>query len=231
MKPFVSFPGNEIKDLFVDDSVPAEETKPLPISETITTVQTDAPSPPDTHIHNPIQKHDTKPSTAPAPTTSSSSGNHSNHSHNSRANRAAVGTGEHLLRSKDKRAQASSTNQDFNFEDSTAAFDKDKVFAEISNNSTVDNVPKYSKDDFFDNLTFSDDKMNGKMRNSEERKLNMDTFGQSGNFHNHWKGRGHGGGRGRGGPGRYNSHNGRGSGRSNYHNHRHHNNNQAQKSQ
>jgi len=128
------------------------------------------------------------------------------------ANAPHVGTGASLLNRKARGAVTGKDEleigEDFDFQSSSAGFDKDgdedvnPVF-EISENA-------YVKDDFFDSISCDiTDRLNGvnnRLRGSEERQLNTATFGavslnnrRGGRYRNTPHG---GGGRGRGGRGR-----------------------------
>jgi hypothetical protein len=114
----------------------------------------------------------------------------------------------------------SDNKSEFNFEENLRNFQKDEVLAKVATGDDKPNVTKYTKDDFFDNI--SNDAAGGqagqkaRLTASEERHLNQDTFGAialQSNYRYHGYGRG---GRGRGGRG--GSGGGRGYNNNNYNN-------------
>lgn len=205
--PFVSFPGNEIKDLYVHES---EEKKEEAL-----------PPPPK---KNELPK--------PKPASSMHTGNNAN-TNAARAPRPpgpAAGTGEHLLKLKERTTGSSAMESpvgEFDFASALTSFKKDEVLAEVAQENTI-LAGTYIKDNFFDTLSSSVDPENARkdrMTSNEERVLNQDTFGaialqqqnyrrgrggQGGGRH-YGGGRGHhGGGGGRGGRGGYRHHGGGG---------------------
>ncbi|KAK9457149.1 Scd6-like Sm domain-containing protein [Dipodascopsis uninucleata] len=116
-------------------------------------------------------------------------------------------------------------SSDFDFEESNAKFSKDELLKEVQGSEeqeaeeTEATEVYYNKSSsFFDNISSSsrdrqDPTTGERLARSEERKLNLETFGQasidSGRFRGRGRGRGRGGyyGRGRGGGG-YNNYRG-----------------------
>lgn len=104
-----------------------------------------------------------------------------------------IGTGASLLNRKARGAvdgaQAPKTGKDFDFESSTAGFDKDANSDNDADNGSdnegddgVDGIGgAYTKDNFFDSISCDAiDKRDGvdnRLRGAAERSLNMDTFG------------------------------------------------------
>eukprot|EP00349_Pseudokeronopsis_sp_Brazil_P000262 CAMPEP_0202961318 /NCGR_PEP_ID=MMETSP1396-20130829/5369_1 /ASSEMBLY_ACC=CAM_ASM_000872 /TAXON_ID= /ORGANISM="Pseudokeronopsis sp., Strain Brazil" /LENGTH=288 /DNA_ID=CAMNT_0049681047 /DNA_START=70 /DNA_END=936 /DNA_ORIENTATION=+ len=212
--PFVTYPGAEIKDLFVHES---STPPPAPAAE--------APAP--------RTEKKSQPAKPPAAPTTSASNNQQAHKREERQQKTAasepapkrdsapqkvseVGTGGHLLKLRERKNGPTSTpaagpvesGSDFNFEEGLKTFNKEDVLAEVAGEKEI---AKYTKDDFFDNFSKSTGGVEAKPRLSaaEERKLNQDTFGaialQSG-----YRRGGRGGGRGRGRSGRGRGGRGRG---------------------
>jgi protein LSM14 len=213
--PFVSFPGNEIKDLFVHEEVP-EELPPPPVKSNLphsseNKSQNKFPPRPDQHQvkQKPLPKprnYTTTPASS-APTTS-------------------AGTGEHLLKLKERTTTGSSAMEnpvgEFDFETGLTSFKKDVVLAEVAEEANSNGVlaGRYIKDNFFDTLSSSVDPdiaRKDRMTAGEERVLNQDTFGAIALQQNYRRGGRGGNGRGNG-RGGYN-YRGRGNGRGGYHNH------------
>lgn len=177
MLPFVSFPGNEIKDLYVHESDEKKE-------ETL-------PPPP-------------KKNELPKPKPASSM----NNNRGPRPPAPAAGTGEHLLKLKERTAGSSAMESpvgEFDFASALTSFKKEEVLAEVAQENTI-LAGTYIKDNFFDTLSSSVDPENARkdrMTSNEERVLNQDTFGAIALQQNYRRsGRGQGGGRGhRGGGG------------------------------
>mmetsp|Transcript_24249 Transcript_24249/g.34761 ORF Transcript_24249/g.34761 Transcript_24249/m.34761 type:complete len:301 (+) Transcript_24249:63-965(+) len=218
---FVTFSGNDIKDLYVHESSTTETTESVPV----------APAPPST-----AQKEQ-KVYQPPKPTSESEQNKGSGGQPKARREPRAegtAGTGAHLLHMKEKKGPESTQNiqvtGDFDFEAGLNIFKKDEVLAKVAKDKeSSESAPedlKYKKDDFFDSL--SSGQMGGassRLTHSQERVLNQDTFGavalHSNNYRRGYGGGGggrSGGGRGRGrGGGRYYNNNanvdGRGGGR------------------
>lgn len=100
---------------------------------------------------------------------------------------------------------------EFNFAESNAKFSKEALAQEVAGGSPSGSPsvipPSHSKDEFynknssfFDNISSttkerfegSDNNMTGYQRRGEERKLNMETFGQDSVYNNRGRGRGRG---------------------------------------
>lgn len=210
--PFVSFPGAEIKDLYVHE---ANEPPAAPEA-----VAESAPMPPAPPANTkPAPKAAPKTETKPAPRTASEqpqkrSENTRPAANNNRQPRSHAGTGEHLLHLREKRAGGGDMDKDtseFDFASGLSAFNKNEVLAHIAEENPADTTTgQYNKDNFFDTLSCdvleAEAGRRTRMTSYEERKLNQDTFGatalQSMNYHrNHrggrgYRGRGRGGGRG-----------------------------------
>ncbi len=227
--PFVTFPGQEIKDLYVHESAaaptpapaapeqkPKQETKPKPHKE-----HTNPPA-------APAQEKETKVATQPPKTHNKEKDNNNKEATVNKEKAAApsgshsgVGTGSHLLKLREKKAGDAGAakvdaNSEFDFQEGLKGFNKDEVLAEVADNNTK----KYVKDDFFDNFTNgnADDGKKTRMSASEERQLNQDTFGAIALTNQYRRGgrgrggRGTGGGRGNGGRSSGRGGNGRGRG-------------------
>mmetsp|Transcript_5626 Transcript_5626/g.5791 ORF Transcript_5626/g.5791 Transcript_5626/m.5791 type:complete len:424 (+) Transcript_5626:32-1303(+) len=136
----------------------------------------------------------------------------------------AAGTGEHLLKLKERTAGSSAMESpvgEFDFESALTSFKKDEVLAEVASENTI-LAGCYIKDNFFDTLSSSVDPENARkdrLTPNEERVLNQDTFGaialqqnthrrhgnnnnNNSNQHGHGHGHNHGGRGGRGNNGR-----------------------------
>ena len=128
-----------------------------------------------------------------------------------------IGTGEHLLHLRRKGFGTTDENSsagEFDIVQALSAFNKEAVMASVAKDTNKDGDAvkqvAYKKDDFFDSLSCDVlDKEEGRrtrMTNSEERHLNLSTFGtvrlqKSGRFGQNRPYRG-GEGRGSGGEGR-----------------------------
>lgn len=224
--PFVTFPGSEIKDLYVHEAAAAEAAGDLP------TPPNKAPQPAaasrvESKSRN--NRNDTKVTAPPQPPSSredrqKADGNRQHHQHNQQqsaattkvasapsreskpATQSSVGTGSHLLRLRERKASGNhdvieATTGEFNFEEGIKSFHKDEVSKEVNVEETAGNK-KYIKDDFFDNLsndvTEKGEGRKTRLTASEERQLNQDTFGAIALQSNYRRG---GRGRGRGGQG------------------------------
>lgn len=235
--PFVTFPGSEIKDLYVHEASAAE----LPTPPSQPAQATSAASKVESKSRN--TQRDTRPARAeviapPVPPAAREEkpkhdqyrNQQQQHHHqqqqqqqqqpqqrrevpkDSKPTPSTVGTGSHLLRLRERKAtggqDAVVSTGEFNFEEGIKSFQKDDVSKEVDN----DGGKKYVKDDFFDNLS-NDVSEKGEGRKtrltaSEERQLNQDTFGAIALQSNYRRGGRGRGGRGSGGYGR-----GRGGGR------------------
>jgi hypothetical protein len=142
-------------------------------------------------------------------------------------------------------ASSKSKLSEFDFAESNAKFSKEALAQEVANAPPSVIPPAGKKDEFynkstsfFDNISSAtkeriegtDNNMTGYQRRGEERKLNMETFGQDSVYTNNRGGRG---GRGRGGRGnnyrgRGNNYRGRGGYNNNYNNGGYNNNNGGQ---
>jgi hypothetical protein len=210
--PFVSFPGNEIKDLFVHEEI-REELPAPPVNSKVSQTQSENKQQ-NRSLKSDSQKQKPLPkprnfNPPPAPATS-------------------VGTGEHLLRLKERTAGSSTAIEDpvgeFDFESGLTSFKKEEVLAEVAEEANSNGIlsGKYIKDNFFDTLSSSVDpetSRKDRLTAGEERVLNQDTFGAIALQQNHARRGGHRGGRGGGRGGGY-YHRGRGNGRGGYNNYR-----------
>lgn len=209
---FVTFSGNDIKDLYVHESSTATKaTESVPV----------VPVPPVTAIKEPKVYQPPKP-TNEGEQNKGQAGGGQQKSRREPRTEGTAGTGAHLLHMKEKKGPESTQNiqvtGDFDFEAGLNIFKKDEVLAKVAKDKeSSESAPedlKYKKDDFFDSL--SSGQMagtNGRLTHSQERVLNQDTFGavalHSNNYRRGYGGgsRGNGGGggrgRGRGGGGRY----------------------------
>lgn len=217
--PFVSFPGQDIKDLYVHegDATSIPEAMPVPQPPVVVTaVATTPPAPPAA----PIERTG-GPGRGPGRGSGRGRGGGGGGRGNTQGQgqvgpATAAGTGEHLLRMWEKRGPAgaagasqpgdnitkSSVQEDFDISGALARFDKVAILAEVQDEKASLNkveAVKYSKDNFFDNLSCDlVDRAEGRhtrMSNQTERHLNQDTFGaialQSSNYRGYNGGRGH----------------------------------------
>lgn len=201
--PFVSFPGAEIKDLYVID----ETTAPAPSAPA---------AKPATSKPQPAQQKQQQASAA----TGGRQPQGAQSKPKETATTSSVGTGAHLqnLRVKTATGVASGDGEKvgsgvFDFEQGLAGFNKTEVMASVATDLTIKKETVYKKDDFFDSLSrdMLDRAEGRKTRHTaaEERNLNQDTFGAVALQQSRYGGRGRGRGRGGGGGGR----GGRGGGR------------------
>lgn len=228
---FVTFPGSDIKDLYVHEApaaTPPPAPAPAPKSATpVTAVSADVPPPavhkkPSHSNPKPAPSHNktVPPAHAPAPVTHAAApvASSTDKPAASRGPRheSSAGTGSHLLRMKERKGvndgvAPEGTEGEFDFTQGLKVFKKEEL-ANLAEGSDV--KAKYVKDNFFDNLT--NDKgegRGGRLSAAEERHLNQDTFGAialQNNRRGGGRGRGRGGGRGSGGRGRGGSGRGRG---------------------
>jgi hypothetical protein len=231
--PFVTFPGQEIKDLYVHESAtpaaspapaapPAPEQKPRHENKPKQSKSEHAAVPPAAPAHE-------KTASQPAKTQhkerekehSSNNKEAANKEKTAGGSHSGVGTGSHLLKLREKKAGDSSVgkvdaNSEFDFQEGLKGFNKDEILSEVSDANTK----KYVKDDFFDNFNSgqTEDGKKTRMTASEERQLNQDTFGAialTNQYRRGGRGRGgRGGGRGGRSTGRGGNGRGRGGGRS-----------------
>jgi protein LSM14 len=213
--PFVTFPGLEIKDLYV------HESSTPPAAPAHSTTAPPAPPKAEKKAHNNHQQqHASKPASNTSQHNYSRPQQHQNQYHQKReekpraaavgaepavkreaAKPSEVGTGGHLLKMRERKngpggtAAPVETNTEFDFEEGLKTFKKDEVLAEVAGDKEI---TKYTKDDFFDNFSKTTaGETKARLSAADERKLNQDTFGaialQSG-----YRRGGRGGGRGRG---------------------------------
>jgi protein LSM14 len=218
----VSFPGNDIKDLFVHEAT-AEAPPANPPGR-------DQAFPPQRPSVQESSKPSPKPVSAPAPTSTAPSqqpkpaGADQNSSSGVRpkGQSSGIGTGQHLLHLRVKKADGISgpemPKSDFDFSAGLSVFNKSEILAKVAQEATVvvpSKTAAYSKDDFFDNI--SNERMDReegrktRLTGQEEKVVNQDTFGaialQGGSGYRRYHG-------GRGGrSGQQNGYSGRGGGR------------------
>lgn len=235
--PFVTFPGNEIKDLYVHDAAATVEPTPAPAPAAAA-----AFSSPDSAANLPVPPQSRSSTSAPPkPGQPQRGGRGEKRAEGSNpaskppgapassagaapAAATSAGTGEHLLNMRVKRTDdgsgsVGSAQGEFDFQAGLSNFNKDEVRATIAGSTQdVKKEPAYVKDDFFDSLSCDVlDRAEGRstrLNNHEERMLNTDTFGAVAVQSNYRRGyRGGGGYRGGRGRGRGNYRGGSGRGR------------------
>lgn len=231
---FVSFPGNEIKDLYVhegDDDAGGEQ-QAQQTSET--------PPPPPPAQSGPPAVPDIKKAPRQQQQQSQQQHQRGNNNRNNAKKASAVGTGAHLLHLRERTNNGAGgglqkAEGEFDFEGGLTSFKKEEVLAEVaSEQSGVQVESCYKKDNFFDMLSSSSlDDQSGVRRErltaGQERVLNQDTFGaialqQNNRYRHGGRGRGRGGGRG-GGRGRGHRGSGHHNRNNNYNNNAHNNSN------
>ena len=204
---YVSFPGDDIKDLFVHEEKEQSEPSAAP-----------APAP----------ARAPAPAPAPAP---KSKPKHEEKSHEERKQavqqsqpqqkqtkaHGVAGTGNHIASLKMKGATGTGPDSDdikksvFDFDAGLSSFNKAAELQKVQidkANSIGDDAPSYVKDDFFDSLSCDVlDRQAGRdthTSRAQQDSLNMDTFGATGlqgsqrKYGGRGRGRGGRGGRGRG---------------------------------
>jgi hypothetical protein len=221
--PFVSFPGNEIKDLYVheqEESGAKSNEKPSAKSSSAnqrSSASSGAGRPKQQYNNNTSHNNNSSRSHHSRGTTGAGGG-----SGGAAAPGPAAGTGEHLLRMRERSGANNSSDPsfssssaienpsagEFDFETALTSFKKEEVLAEVAQENSI-LAGTYIKDNFFDTLSSSVDSETSRkerMTNHQERVLNQDTFGaialqqQNSYHHRRYGGRGQGGqGQGRGG--------------------------------
>lgn len=210
--PFVTFSGNDIKDLYVHEKVTIAPTESAPL-----------PSAPQKQERSENFKAPPRPPTEEERSERRQPQQRNVQQNAARKESGAAGTGAHLLGMKEKRGNETSQNievtGEFDFEAGLNTFKKDEVLAEVAKEKVA--VPKgntYNKNDFFDSLSCDlMDRQEGiinRLTHSQERVLNQDTFGAVA-LQSSYR-RGQGGYRGGGGGGRGGGGDGRGRGRGGY---------------
>ncbi len=204
--PFVTFPGQEIKDLYVHESPEPALPAPQPAARktdnrTNNTRQQNPPKAPSSY------EQDNRNRRQPQQQQQQQQGSRQQQNQapqrrepvprerepREREPRSSnAGTGAHLLHLREKRGDGtgSSDKQDnssvFDFEAGLNIFKKEEVLAKVATegpNAEVVKEVKYKKDDFFDMLTTDrtareeGQPQQGRMTASQERSLNQDTFG------------------------------------------------------
>ena len=228
---FVSFPGNEIKDLYVHE--PNQDTP----EEDISSKNESLPPPPNKSSSS--SENRVRTDTNRTVQRSEHSGRGERAKRTGGRGRGgpttAAGTGEHLLRLRERTGQNGQTTGhtpvkpegEFDFESGLTSFkvcgyliylncteeiaQKAEVLAEVAEEQTKDGRSMeacYNKDNFFDTLSCAaldgDGGRKTRLTPSEERSLNQDTFGAIALQQNNYRRGGYRGGRGggRGGYGR-----------------------------
>ena len=220
---FVSFPGNEIKDLFVHESQEPAQDLPKPPAQKETSAP---PKPPAAKKENAPRKEAPRSDRGEPKHSESKQHTNNDKKHEPKAKHhtdntapavkqdkprqepaSAPGTGNHLLGLKVRTNNNSVASKDtsaaeikkveFDFQAALVNFDKVSVQEEVIKEKVVDIAPAYVKDDFFDSFV---EKKSARPTYQAERALNQDTFGAASLQSNYrrYGGRGHGGGRGRG---------------------------------
>lgn len=230
---FVTFSGNDIKDLYVHEkstAVASEADALPPVPSTAA------------YAHDKKVESESEPPKVPAADVDQADKRKSrnNVQNNSKQKDVKVegtaGTGAHLLNMREKKGSEASKNievsGEFDFEAGLNIFKKEEVLAKVAKEKEGAEIAakevKYVKDDFFDSLSggLNDRKEGNRLTHSQERVLNQDTFGAVALQSNYRRGggggyRGGGGGGGRGGRGG----GGRGYGGRNNNNYNNNNNN------
>ncbi len=202
--PFVTFPGQEIKDLYVHESPePAPAAQPARKPDQNRNAGNKQSNPPRPPAHNDNRNSDNQNRRQPqqAPKQAAHQPQQQQQQRREQPPRAPrepgssnAGTGAHLLHLREKKVgdgSAPSAKEDntsvFDFEAGLNIFKKDEVLAKVATegeSSSAAKEVKYKKDDFFDML--STDRSNreegaqqqqARMTASQERSLNQDTFG------------------------------------------------------
>lgn len=220
--PFVTFPGEEIKDLYVHE-------------EAAKAAATSLPDPPKqtndskTNKQSNDKKNIYQPPKPPSGTETNEKGKkqyNNAHSHQNKSNISSTtttvrrenksdgvgaGTGAHLLKMRERRGNDGSaaaplaTTGEFDFEAGLNVFKKDEVLAKVASEKEEVKEVKYKKDDFFDSISCDlldrQEGIKNRLTPGEERVLNQDTFGavalQNNNYRRNFRGGGRGGGGGR----------------------------------
>jgi hypothetical protein len=219
--PFVTFPGQEIQDLYVHEDV--LPTPPAPVVATAAPVApARGPAPSAAPVGGNKPKLDHRQEHTRQPRAQHNNSNNNNHHQvappqapareaapavSSARDNYAVGTGSHLLKLREKKtgdlnaaANSSSNDVEFNFEEGLKTFKKDDVEADVAADAAAH---KYVKCDFFDNFSadIAGDGKKFRLTASAERNLNQDTFGAialTNGYRRGGRGRGRGSGRGGG---------------------------------
>lgn len=230
MIAFVTFSGNDIKDLYVHEKTAAS-------SENVESL----PSVPPANANDKKDQSVYQPPKPPVEGDQNDKRKNRSNTQNANSKRetnkveGTAGTGAHLLSLREKKGADSSqsiqVSGEFDFQAGLNIFKKEEVLAKVAKEKEgaeiALNEVKYKKDDFFDSLSCSltdrQEGVNNRLTHSQERILNQDTFGavalQSNNNYrrgggggyrggggdNSGGGRGRGGGRGYGGRNHYNN--------------------------
>lgn len=178
---FVTFPGHEIKDLYVHEATPAataDTPPPAPKQEAQQTQKQPAKAssqqrkPNDKRANPPEKKErppakNPSPAISPPPAPSDQPPRQQSSRRESGQNKpvtpgAAAGTGAHLLKMREKKidsgapgSAAEDAKGEFDFEAGLSSFNKEEVLATVAVEATAAGKvePKYKKDDFFDSLS------------------------------------------------------------------------------
>lgn len=180
--PFVTFPGEEIKDLYVHEEVtPVVPTAPTakPTATATSSSKATSESKPETSKQQNEKKNIYQPPRPPASAETGEKGKkqHNNaHSQQSKTNISSTttttttvrrenksdgvgaGTGAHLLKMRERRgndvgAAPLATAGEFDFEAGLNVFKKDEVLAKVAKDTEEVKEVKYKKDDFFDTIS------------------------------------------------------------------------------
>ncbi len=201
---FVSFPGADIKDLFVHEEQPAPE----PVA---------APAPAPATVFAAPASYAAAAGDKPRKAQSTAKPAAQQREPRSAPQEGQVGKGDHLRTRKTKGGTEEPEpvikgGAEFNFDAGLQKFDKEEVFVKVKEEGgeKVD-TSKYVKDDFFDSLSCDVlDRQAGRqvrVTGQQQRSLNLDTFGAvavegANQYNRSGRGRGRGGGRGGRGGGR-----------------------------
>lgn len=213
---FVTFPGSDIKDLYVHEAPPAAAAPPQAPAARAAPTSADAPPPapaqqkraPQQHHQQQQQHHHTKEAAQPQPAAQASTSSAPAAARAPRGPRpeSTAGTGSHLLHLKERKGAEGAAPEgpegDFDFTSGLNNFKKGEELATLAS-AEENKKGKYVKDDFFDNLGDKGQGRAGRLTAADERHLNQDTFGaialQGSRRGGGGGGRGRGRGRGRGG--------------------------------
>jgi protein LSM14 len=205
--PFVTFPGQEIKDLYVHespDAAPAPQAARKQESKPMNKPQHSQHAP-KSHVNenrneNRQPNQNQRPQQQQHQQQAQKPAAHAPQQRREQAPRqqqepreprtSNAGTGAHLLHLREKKAgdgtqsKPEDSTSVFDFEAGLNIFKKDEVLAKVANeDSGMEAVKevKYKKDDFFDSLSSDrqsrEEGQAARMTASQERSLNQDTFG------------------------------------------------------
>lgn len=199
--PFVTFPGQEIKDLYVHESPDAAPAPPPAVRKQESKPQNKPQNAPrnqnsndnrgqqqnqrQNQQHQQQQQQSAPRQAAQAPQRREQAPRQQNEPRTSNA-----GTGAHLLHLREKKAGDGSVQNTtdntsvFDFEAGLNIFKKEEVLLKVATEDGAHEVVKevkYKKDDFFDMLSTDrqsrEEGQQARMTGAQERSLNQDTFG------------------------------------------------------